>query len=188
MKNIVLAGIPRSGKTTFLKMIKSEFPNYNIVDSDAFMSACIKANKVNKENCITTITMEKEKWDKILNNYFKYSIEYLGNHFNFILDTSHIDVNQLLEYKKSGYIVLVFGYPNISFEQKVNEILTYDTEDDWTYIESVKSIERYVDIYIDDSKELLETCQKENLRFVDTSFNREEVLKKLLNEIKKEIN
>ena len=38
MKNIMILGIFRTGKTTFSKMIQREFNNYQIIEVDAIMT------------------------------------------------------------------------------------------------------------------------------------------------------
>ena len=39
MKNIMILGICRTGKTTFSKMIQKEFRNYQIIEVDTIISA-----------------------------------------------------------------------------------------------------------------------------------------------------
>ena len=42
MKNIMILGICRTGKTTFSKMIQKKFPNYQIIEVDTIISALQK--------------------------------------------------------------------------------------------------------------------------------------------------
>lgn len=42
MKNIMILGICRTGKTTFSKMIQKEFNNYQIIEVDTIISALQK--------------------------------------------------------------------------------------------------------------------------------------------------
>ena len=45
MKNIILLGAPRSGKSTFAKMILKEYSNYNLIQEDVISSAYMSALK-----------------------------------------------------------------------------------------------------------------------------------------------
>ena len=42
MKNIMIFGICRTGKTTFSKMIQKEYNNYQIIEVDTIISALQK--------------------------------------------------------------------------------------------------------------------------------------------------
>lgn len=48
MKNIMVLGICRTGKTTFSRMIQKEFPNYQIIEVDTIISALQKQLKVSQ--------------------------------------------------------------------------------------------------------------------------------------------
>lgn len=43
MKNIYIVGIPRSGKSTLSKMIKSKYPEMNIISFEAIRNGFIKS-------------------------------------------------------------------------------------------------------------------------------------------------
>lgn len=45
MKNIMILGICRTGKTTFSRMIQKEFSNYQIIEVDTIISALQKTVK-----------------------------------------------------------------------------------------------------------------------------------------------
>ena len=47
MKNILIMGIGRAGKTTLSEMLKDKYNNYNLIHSDSLKWAMIRAN--NKE-------------------------------------------------------------------------------------------------------------------------------------------
>ena len=42
MKNIMILGICRTGKTTFSRIIQKEFPNYQIIEVDTIIAALQK--------------------------------------------------------------------------------------------------------------------------------------------------
>ena len=58
MKNILIMGIGRAGKTTLSEMLKDKYNNYNLIHSDSLKWAMIRAN--NKEEYYRT-NVEKQK-------------------------------------------------------------------------------------------------------------------------------
>lgn len=69
-----------------------------------------------------------------------------------------------------------------------SEIIKNDTKLDWTKDYSRKEIEAMCKEYIEISKKNLDECKKRNIKFIDTSINRNNVLNNLLNEILSLIN
>lgn len=43
MKNIILIGPPRSGKSTFARRIMEEYKNYHLISNDAYFDAYVTA-------------------------------------------------------------------------------------------------------------------------------------------------
>lgn len=69
-----------------------------------------------------------------------------------------------------------------------SEIIKNDTKLDWTKDYSKKEIEEMCKEYIEISKKNLDESKKRNIKFIDTSINRNNVLNNLLNEILSLIN
>lgn len=69
-------------------------------------------------------------FQEFLLQIFRFSIVHFPI-FNFILDTSPIPFSKIHDFLKNekNTIVLVFGYPHISFNEKVKEIKMYETEE-----------------------------------------------------------
>ena len=155
MKNIIIAGIPRSGKTTFAKLVLNNFPKYDIVEVDN-----IKVS-------------ELRRFERLI--------------FEFDITRPNFNISKLVKCSQEGIIVLVFGYPDISITNKVNEIIKYYDEDDLTYLESIKDIKKFASTYVKESKKIKKLCEQNNIMFIDTSNNREEVLNELFLNIKNKI-
>lgn len=190
MKNVIILGSPRSGKSTFAKMILKEFSNYNIIQEDVIVHAYIKS--------FFELCEENDEYDYIstrditnishnsLQIIFDYSI-YSNPSLNFIFDGMNIPLEELAKYNKEDTIVLVFGYPKITIEEGLHNIRKYDTKNDWTYIEPDYRIRMLFNNCIRESKEQQEKCRELGIKFVDTSKNREQVLKDLFEWIKQEL-
>ena len=120
MKNIVIAGIPKSGKTTFANLVIKNFPKYDVVEVDK-----VKVSDL-------------EKFERLI-----FEVDVMKN------DSL---INKLTKCQELGFIVLVFGYPNISMPDKVNEIIEHYSDDDLTYIESISDIKKFATNNISYSK------------------------------------
>ncbi len=180
MKNIVLMGVPRAGKSTFARMILENYKKYSLIQSDIiegmYLTMC-RQQALNESK--TKVTIDLSIGKEMTKSCFEAYIDYEPD-LNFILDTSSLDIESMLKYIKKGYIVIVFGYPDITVEEKVKCIIENDNKSDWTYIESEETIKKLVNIYIERSKEYQCVCKEYNVKFVDTSQNREEVLNDLM--------
>lgn len=185
MKNIVIGGVPRSGKTTFSEMILKEFQNYHLIDSDIIFDAYVAAlNEIAIEiNGRCTINVNSRlgyELPKKIFDYYAETFPYKG----YVLVTNDLSIEEAVKYNKDGNIVLIFGYPNIETNKKVMEIIENDTIEDWTFSQSESNIKMIAENYIVESKENMNQCKKNNIKFVDTSFNRKDVLNDLMNYLK----
>ena len=183
MKNIILLGVPRSGKTTFAQMILAKYPNYNLIQGDAISVAFNEydqeINKKEKEG-ITVYTYKdnSEIVSKLILNSFKCSVEF-NPKLNFILDSVFLDINDLVEYVNQGVMVIVFGYPNRTYDECIKDAMGNEIYDDWVFDGSRFTIENVINLALYESKKYKDECKKLNLKFVDTSRNREKVLEDL---------
>lgn len=169
MKNIVITGVPRSGKSTFIKMILNKY-NYNVVLSETITSAY--ADMCMREG-INTIDLSVAKNMAI--DIFNKSVSFEPR-LRFIFDAPDLNFQRIMEFSKKNYIVIVFGYPKLTYDQAFNNIRKYDTKEDWSYYEKDWKIRNLSISSVEDSKRLEKQCKKANIKFIDTSYDREDVL------------
>lgn len=84
--------------------------------------------------------------------------------YKLAIDLYHItpkDYFQKIDKEKCE--IYFFGYPDISSEEKLKEIRTYDTKWDWTNKESDEVVIKHIQSYIEISKWLEKECQKYHL-------------------------
>ena len=183
MKNIILIGAPRAGKSTFSKMLNDRLGNVTIIQTDllrlAFRDAIYKDSKVS-----TSIVVKDKDYLNYILSYYKYANMYDIDNVK-VVDTVDFEPKDCSLFENS--IAICFGYPNITKEEVVSNWRKYDTELDWTKNKSDEKLFTYAESEIKHSKSLMEECKKYNIRFVDTSKNRNEVLKELLGYIIEEI-
>ena len=72
---------------------------------------------------------------------------------------------------------------NISYEELAEHIKKNDKDNDWTKNKSKEEIEIFCKEYIENSKLNKLECEKYNIKFVDTSIDRQEKLNSLIKEI-----
>jgi hypothetical protein len=88
----------------------------------------------------------------------------------FIIDSAHLYPEDIYPYiDTEKWDIYCLGYPNTTVEEKFNEIRKYDTSADWTYKRKDEELKDIISKLINISKEMKETCEKLNIKFIDTS-------------------
>ena len=144
MKNIVIGGTVRAGKTTLANLIREKM-GYSKVESDTIVNAF---DKVFPQFGITHKNAElaREKYEpflfEILNGFCK-DLKYSRNIT--VFPGSQFLPENLSRYNKlDKYIVIFLGIDATTPESLLSKIREYDTENDWTYNKAIqKMLESY---------------------------------------------
>ncbi len=185
MKNIAIFGSSRSGKSTLSKMIVKKFPNYQIYIGDDIRSAFADVFPSLNINSSGGSGMVND-FPKYLSDLFYRSIKRNSEEFGYIVETCDITPKKAKElFNRENTILLFLGTPHQTIEQHFDEIRKYQTERDWTYDRSDEHILEHSKHWILKSQEYEKECRELNIWYVDTSFNRQEVLEKTLVEIER---
>ena len=175
MKNIIILGISRSGKTTLSNIIKDKY-QYNIIHADMI--------KASYQKHITNKTSDELKNDSnyrlFIKDIFYHEVKY--NKTNCVLDTVDIYPEDITDIDKEKYLIYFLGYPNIEINKLISIWKKTDLEFTKKYSEEKLILKAKKNIQ--KSKELQEKCKKYNLSFIDTTYNRNKVFEKILEEIK----
>ena len=122
MKNIILIGAPRAGKSTFSKMLNDRLGNVTIIQTDllrlAFRDAIYKDSKVS-----TSIVGKDKDYLNYILSYYKYANMYDIDNVK-VVDTVDFEPKDCSLFENS--IAICFGYPNITKEEvykRIKEIL-----------------------------------------------------------------
>lgn len=187
MKNIAIFGSSRSGKSTLAGMIAKEFTNYFIISGDDIrwtFQHVLPGNNINNRGGIGM----RDDFPKFLSTLFYTSINWNNNGTHYIIDTCDITPKKALKlFNNEDTIFLFIGTPNQSIEQHFDEIRKHQTENDWTYRKDDDHILKHSKRWIEISKKYEKECKKLNVWYVDTSFNRDEVLEDTFSKIKQMI-
>lgn len=183
MKNIAIFGSSRSGKSTLSKMISKKYSNYHIFIGDDIRGAfqdVLPNNNINSKDGIGML----EDFPNFLSCLFYKSIKRNKGEINYIVETCDITPKKAYQlFNREDTILLFLGTPRQTIDEHFNEIRKYQTEKDWTYNRSDEHILEHSKHCISKSKEYEKECKELNIWYVDTSFNREEVLNDALEKI-----
>lgn len=187
MKNIMVLGICRTGKTTFSKMIQKEFKNYQIIEVDTIISALQKTIQNSPIGFIHD-NLKENKLPEFLNLLIQKNINKNGKELGFIINADSILPEDLIKYfDLNNMIVYYFVTEKLSSKQILENCRKFDSKEEWTTRRTDEQLLEHFKFYKYIEKKIITDCKKYNIRYIDTSENREVVLRQLLNEIKEEL-
>lgn len=188
MKNILIMGIGRAGKTTLSNMIKDKWNNYNLLHSDSLKWAIIRAK--NKEDYYRkNVNIQKEYeyedfFQTTLLELYNSLIKKDKKEYGYILESGQLSpkiVSKMIDFNKTYVICLGLG--NLTAEDMVEQCLKYDTKESWTYGLSRDYLLEHARDWYERNKMLKQECPKYNIKYIDTSEDRFNIFKTILNEI-----
>jgi hypothetical protein len=186
-KNILISGAGRAGKTTLAKKISDEL-NYFAISTDELITMFVRA--------YPHLGIDYADYKQTAANLAPFLGHYLGvlthKHGNKFVIEGYFDFDKILPilelYEKNDlnehFLHIGLIYPNQTTEGLFNDIRKYDTEDDWTYNISDDELKNHVNISIEYSKNFRDEFQMYAPVIYDVSSNREQVLDKIVNDIK----
>ena len=182
MKNIIIFGEPRSGKSTLANMIVDRF-NYQVIHVDSIRDTF---KKIYPELDIAPDkAIKNKKFQLFLQEYlYRNTIKEERNKYGYVMEgceTSVCDCNRL--YNNDNNIIYFLAQVDITPEQLFNNIRNNDSKQDWTFKYTDDELMKIVKKLISNGKKIKKECEKYNITFIDTSRNREEVLNDILNDI-----
>lgn len=188
MKNIMILGICRTGKTTFSKMIQKEFKNYQIIEVDTIISA-LQKTVPNVPIGFIHDNLKENKLPQFLNLLIEKNINKNGKELGFIINGDSILPEDLIKYfDLNNMIVYYFVTEKLSSEQILENCRKFDSKEEWTTRRSNEELLKHFKFYKDIEKKIISDCKKYNIKCIDTSENRKMILSQLLDEIKVELN
>ena len=188
MKNILIMGISRAGKTTLSNMIKDKSNSDNLLHSDSLKWAIIRAK--NKEDYYRkNVNIQKEYeygdfFQTTLLELYNSLIKKDKKEYGYILESGQLSpkiVSKMIDFNKTYVICLGLG--NLTAEDMVEQCLKYDTKESWTYGLSRDYLLEHARDWYERNKMLKQECPKYNIKYIDTSEDRFNIFKTILNEI-----
>ena len=211
MKNILIIGIGRAGKTTLSNMIKRKYKNYNLIHSDSIKWGIIRGE--GKEDFYRSNVEKQKEWEcnetfqntllEFFNSCIKndggedgYLVDYAkrssslsaANGFGYILESGQLELKNVIKrVSTDGTIIVCLGLGNLSKQGIFDLCRMHDTKKDWSYETSDEDLRKHIDKWYETNQILKEDCLKYGFDYIDTTKNRKEVLDQVLENISKEI-
>jgi len=203
LKNIIIAGVGRNGKTTLARKITEEL-NYFVINLDKLMTAFGKAYP----QLDIRIAWD---YEKATSNIAPFLGHYLGmlssdhglaDDLNlrvhavkgnrFVLEGGHYDFEKIssiikmygIEELKDSFILIGLVQNNKTVDEYFSDLRKYDTEDDWTYGFDDDELREFSKISVLWNREMTDYLLRYGFTIYDTSSERERVFNKIIEDIK----
>ena len=194
-EDIIIFGTERAGKSTLSKKINKEF-GYFAFSVDKFVSTFFRAYpqlEINYTNEQTAANLAP-----FLGHFLSiYSSSYHGVEGNRFVIEGYFDFEKIIpiwdfyedlgEFKREfnkHFLLIGLIYPNQTPDGLFSDIRKHDTEEDWTYNLSDDELRGHVIRGIEYSRNFYENFKQYDPIIYDVSENREQVLDKIVNDIK----
>lgn len=194
MKNIIIMGTGRAGKTTTSKMLKEKYKEYNLLHSDSVKWGIIRGQG-KEEYYETHIDEQKEfehseMYQKILLEIFKSLCDKNKdkNKYPYILESGQLSpalVNELINFDNTCVVCLGLG--DFDVEDVINLCREHDVPDDWSYNIPYEDLKSHAKKWIETNEEFKKDCPKYGIKYFDTTKDREKILNEVVDFISKEI-
>ncbi len=186
MKNILVIGAARSGKTSLSKLLAKE-KGYSVISIDDIVSGLEAYPELNISHNSNDV-LTSSNLAPFLIKYFTELSE--GDKFydgiKYVIEGTHIDFEKLMPFldnNKDKYIIIGLTYNDITEEKLFNSIRKYDTEDDWTYYVSDEDLVGDVRYFLERNKFFNDKFKDYNIKSFDTSKDRESTLYEIVDYI-----
>ncbi|MDR0449450.1 MAG: hypothetical protein LBG89_03270 [Rickettsiales bacterium] len=187
MKNLMIIGPVRCGKTTLANMLCEKF-RFNYVSQDALVTTF--------QNIAPQLEI-KDRWDYPTHNnkhretlapfMFEYMKRLVDKYEHgtakhlWLVEGAHIGVrtaHKLIDHK--NWDIVVLGYPNLDAENALRAVRENDTEHDWTRDESDEDLLKYLAEGAEQSAQYRLAAAELGLTFIDTGSDRKRKLQEFL--------
>ena len=183
MKNIIIIGASRAGKSTLTKLLSNKINNIMIIETDILRLAF--RDTIVKDTTIHTSSLKRNAdYINYVLSYYKYANMYKNDYIK-VVDTTDFEPKDFKLFDNS--IVICLGYSKLNEEEVINNWQKYDTDNDWTKYKSKDDLLIHAKKHIKESKYLEKESKIYNIKYVDTSYNRKEKLNELVDYVIKEI-
>lgn len=183
MRNIIIMGVGRSGKTTLSKLFKEVDPECNIIHSDAIKWGIIRAN--GDEPKFREDILKQMEWEKsgyLQDVLIEMFVHHIRNHYEpVVLETGQVYLDYLLHHPAYKYIkgttdIIVLGTGGKNKDERARDCRRHDLETDWTYKISEQELSDYASDWEKQDLCRIEECRQYHIPYYDTSGDRAKIL------------
>ena len=187
MKNILLIGAPRVGKTTLSRRLNKEL-GYNLINLDNIVYSL----ELNYPDLVSVNDSDIERAIKLAPFFVQYLKELSeGPNFydgiKYVIEGVTINFEKIMPVlDKNKYKIIGLTYNNLTSEELYNNVKKYDTEDDWTYYCDDNDLKNNTKSFIESNIYFNKKFKEYNIKGYDIYNNREEVFNRIIEDLKKE--
>ena len=204
MKNIIISGTGRVGKTTLARKINEEL-NYFVINLDkivavfhgAYPQMDIRFGGNIKENLAPFLGHFLGAFSSSHGVTHELNLQahaVKGN--KFVMEGVHFNFDKILpilktygiEKLKDNFILIGLVYNNKTVDELFNDLRKYDTEDDWTYSLNDDELREECEYGVSLSHSMTEHLVEYGFTIYDTSTDREQVFNQIIEDIKSKLN
>ena len=179
--HIIIAGTARAGKTTLSLMLKDK--GYVHYKMDSFKRGMCKAYNLKYDDWEPlSLKMAIIMNQMILDN--KTDIVYEKE--NYLFDIPFLYPKDVELINTEDTIVIFLGYAYLTAEENFANIRKYDSDNSFTSKASDEQLMIWCKQNVEHSRYLKAECERLNIKYFDTSVNRDEVLKDAIKYIEEE--
>lgn len=184
-QKIIVCWCPLAWKSTFSNRICKN-NGLSHIPTDGFITAFENSFPTLGISHDNIVSLDTWKWvvEKVY-PFLKNFIEELDDqhmYWGYLIEWFHIHIEKIRKDFWKTHKIIVFWYPNISVQEKVWLTRKHDTNN-WTNEVKDWSLEDLVKLFIDLSKYYESLCKTNGIQFVDTSYDRNGEIEKLIQKI-----
>lgn len=177
MKNILIMGVGRAGKTTLAKMIKRRLNVYSVIHSDGIKWGVIRGEGKEdyyRSNLKAQASFERSNFfQTLLLETFKFST----SKGVYVMESGQLEPKVVAhKVNLDNTVVICLGHGNLSEREIMRLCIEHDKREDWSYGLSEDKLLSHAQYWHTFNQYLKEQCNEHGIKYVDTSINRLEVL------------
>ncbi|MCX4249019.1 MAG: hypothetical protein OSJ65_04585 [Bacilli bacterium] len=168
MKNIIIIGPSRTGKSTLASLVCKKY-NLSYISGDSIRNAFIKIYPELGYSPKTTI--DKIEFCQFIEKIINENSIHLKRQIFYVIDSADISIDNAKGVFKDS-LIIGLGCKDAKPESMLEKIKENDTELEWTYGYSDKDLLELINSTIRKSKSLYDKCTLNNIPYFETSLDR----------------
>lgn len=186
--NYVIIGESRCGKSTLASLICSSIVGYSKISCDYLIMAF--------EKTLPQTKIDFSRKGESLQNFSDFVVQYFNNciycdggiDVNYVLEGGGLSFDAILKLNQMPNVkVICLGKTKLTAKEFYKDTRKFEKSlktGGWTKRLNDQTLLNYCESWINSSKINQELCNKNNILFIDTSYNQMSILQDIVNKIK----